>query len=123
MKKTVLSVALLGLLAAGPALAEKPSCEDLSSMATALDELSQVMVQIGDTVDPEEIADGSDFDNAMGQIVDGLTVIAEEEDNDALTSSVNSMIDAWNNSDWEKFRLSMDSVTLTFAKLYHADCP
>lgn len=123
MKKTVLSTALIGLFMAGPALAEPPSCDDLATMANALDQLSQVMVEIGETVDPEEIADGSEFDNAMGEIVDGLIVVAEAEEDATLTASVDSMVDAWNNSDWEKFRLSLDSVTLTFARLYQADCP
>ena len=111
-------VLLLGLLTGGtPALAQMPGCDDLGGLADALDGVAETLQDVG------EIPEGSQLDQDLGEIIDHLEVMARSEQDAALTASVNSLGDAWNERDWDLFRLELDSVILSFDRIYYAQCP
>jgi uncharacterized Zn finger protein len=96
--------------------AEKPSCEDLTEIADDLDEISAAFAKV------ETIREGDETDRALGEIIDALILIAETENEKALSDSVSSLTDAYNKMDSEKFGLSIDSVTANLDRLYRRDC-
>jgi len=109
---------LLGLLVAGvPALAQLPDCDDLAGLADALDGVAETLQDVG------EIPEGSQLDQDLGEIIDHLEVIARSEQDAALSASINSLGEAWNDLDWGLFRLELNSVILSFDRIYYGECP
>ncbi len=96
--------------------AERPTCEELTDIANDLDEISAAFAAAG------TIKEGDEVDRALGEIVDALANIATVENENALTDSVNSLTDAYDKMDGEKFGLSLDSVTSNIDRLYRRDC-
>ncbi len=119
MKKSIYILGLIfffsfsGLMAVS---AEKPSCYDLSEIADDLDDISDEFSRAG------TIREGDKIDKALGELVDALTEIAEIENEGSLTNAVNSLIEAYNKMDSEKFKLSIDSVIMNMDRLYRRDC-
>ncbi|MCF6246308.1 MAG: hypothetical protein L3J69_02995 [Desulfobacula sp.] len=96
--------------------AEKPTCEDLTQIADALDEISAAFSDAG------TIEEGDAVDVALGEIVDALYLISEAEDERHVTDAVNSLTDAYDKMDGEKFGLALDSVVSNMDRLYRRDC-
>jgi len=97
--------------------AGKPSCEDLVVMADDLDGVASAFASTG------TIEEGSQLDRSIGKLVQALTMLANVENEPALSNSVSSMVNAYNRMDAEKFGLSLDSVITNLDRLYRRDCP
>jgi hypothetical protein len=95
---------------------DKLPCEDLSTVSEALDSVRVNFNKIG------EIKEGDEVDEALGQIIDGLLMIAESENNPSFTRAVDSMTDAYNNMEVNDFLTSLDSVIFNIDKIYDRDC-
>ncbi|OMH37509.1 hypothetical protein [Motiliproteus sp. MSK22-1] len=95
---------------------EKPTCEDLTQIADDLDEISAAFADV------ETIKEGDAVDVALGEIVDALYWVSEAEGEDHMTAAVNSLTDAYDNMDGEKFGLALDSVVANMDRLYRRDC-
>ena len=109
---------VLGLLiASGSALAQVPPCDELAGLADALDGVAETLQDVG------EIPEGSQLDQDLGEIIDHLEVMARAEQDAALNASISSLGNAWNESDWDLFRLELESVILSFDRIYYAQCP
>ncbi len=116
MVKTVALAALLALFSSATLAQELPSCEDLTDMADALDQVGAAFDQAG------AIYEGDEIDVALGELVDALYIVAEVENNNAMTNAVNSLTKAYDDMDSERFRLSLDSVVANLDRLYRRDC-
>lgn len=97
--------------------AAKPTCDDLTEMADELDAISADFAKAG------TIREGDPVDLALGELVGALILVAKVENEPAMTSAVNSLIDAYDKMDSEKFKLSLDSVIANMDRLYRRDCP
>ena len=96
---------------------EKPTCEDLTQIADDLDEISAAFSDAG------TIEEGDAVDVALGEVVDALYWISEAENDERyLTDAVNSLTDAYDRMDGEKFGLALDSVVTNMDRLYRRDC-
>ena len=96
--------------------AEKPTCQELTLMADSLDEVSSAFAEA------KTITEGDKVDQSLGELVDSLRLLANVENEAALSNAVNSLLDAYNNMDSEKFGLSLDSVITNLDRLYRRDC-
>jgi len=105
------------LLSAGLQAGELPSCDDLTQMAQALDELSVAFQQDADT-----IHEGDKVDQTLGSLVDSLNTIADAEQDAGLDNAVDALDNAWENMDGGAFSAALDSVILNFARLHKRDC-
>lgn len=119
MKKTMMAgVLALGLSVHGWAMAaDKPSCDDLTEMANALDEVANAMEAQG------SIKEGSADDTALKELVDALKVVATVEGNQNLATSVNRMESTWHAMDWSGFVTNLDNTTSIFDAILTLDCP
>jgi len=95
---------------------EKPSCDELTEMATALDDLSQQLKDV------KTIKENDPLDKALGQVVKELKNVAKIERDAGLTKSVNLLADAYQNMEREKFEVALDAVITNFTRLYNRDC-
>jgi hypothetical protein len=119
MKKSILVLAVIfifSLTGFGALASEKPTCEDLTEIADILDEISAAYSDAG------TITEGDEVDVALGEIVDALYLIAEAENERHMTDAVNSLTDAYDKMDGEKFGLALDSVIANMDRLYRRDC-
>lgn len=94
----------------------KPTCEDLTEIADDLDEVSAAFSDAG------TIEEGDAVDVALGEIVDALYWLSEAEGESHMTDAVNSLTDAYDKMDGEKFGLALDSVVANMDRLYRRDC-
>lgn len=95
---------------------EKFTCDDLTELANDLDDIAVAFDEAG------VIREGDDIDVALGEIVDALIMVAEIENEDTMYNAVDSLVDAYNRMDGERFGLSLDSVILNLDRLYRRDC-
>lgn len=107
---------LILMLFSVTALAEKPTCEDLDEMASVLDQVAEAFEQTG------EIREGGEIDNALGELVEHLFVLAEVENESDLSDYVESMANGWDNMDADRFANSLDGVIGSLDRLYRRDC-
>jgi len=95
---------------------EELSCDDLVEVAEALESVRENFHKVG------QIREGDSVDEALGQVVDGLNMIADAEQDRSLTRSVDALSDAYDNMDSEHFLSSIDSVIYNIDRLYLRDC-
>ncbi len=95
---------------------ETSICEDIAGLADALDEFAGVFAMVSD------IEEGGDLDQVIGDLVDSLIVVAETQNETALTNAVNNMTDAYNKMNAKKFRISLDRVIKVLDRIYRRDC-
>ncbi len=95
---------------------EGMSCQDLTEIANAVDDIGIAFSQL------DNIQEGGEFDQALGDLVEALLIIASLENETSLTRSVTSMKNAYNNMNADKFTTSLDRVSLNLDKLYNRDC-
>lgn len=98
------------------ALAEKWSCDELTELANDLDMIAEAFDEAG------TIEEGDEIDQALGEIVDAIILIAEIENESALNRSVDSLLSAYNDMNGEMFALALDSVITNLDRLYRRDC-
>ena len=96
---------------------EKVSCDDLVEIANSLDEVADAMEK------GIEIKEDSQEDKGLREITDGLTMIAQSENNDNLLNAVKKMDQAWEAMDRTNFIASLDRVTELFDAIRKVDCP
>ena len=99
-----------------PVWAERPSCEELVGIAAELDDIADELART------ETIEEDGFVDRVLEQLVDELLIIAEIEDDVALTAAVEGMEDAWIDMDSDRFERFLDSVILRFEQLFDRDC-
>ena len=119
MKKKILTLgvaAFFSMTGLTAVASEKPTCEDLTQIADDLDGISAAFSDVG------TIQEGDEVDVALGEIVDALYWISEAENEDQVTNAVNSLTDAYDKMDGEKFGLALDSVVANMDRLYRRDC-
>lgn len=116
MKKIISVIALTLFMSFSSYGAEKVSCEDLTEVADALDELGAAFKETA------TIREGDEIDKILGEVVDVITEIAELENESSLLDSADSLVSAYNDMDSERFSLSIDSVTANLDRLYRRDC-
>jgi len=95
---------------------EKPTCGELTEIADDLDDISAAFAEAG------TIREGDKVDRALGKIIDALILIEKAENESSLSNAVDSLTDAYNKMDSEKFGLSLDSVIANLDRLYRRDC-
>lgn len=95
---------------------EKFSCDDLTSLANDLDTIAVAFESAG------TIHEGDEVDQALGGILDALQLVTDIEDEPRLDSAVDSLFNAYNQMDGEKFSLALDSVVINIDRLYRRDC-
>ena len=95
---------------------EEPSCEDLVEIANVLDDVADVLSEIG------YIKEDSELDRALGEVLDALELLSDVEKNKSVTRSVSQLADAWDKMDWKTFKLALDSLVANLDRLRRADC-
>lgn len=119
MKPIIAAIALFSLLVlplASISASELPSCEDLTNIANALDELAEAFNSTG------SIPEGGEVDTVLGDLVNALEDIAQIEGNATLSNAVANLADAYDSMDSDGFSASLEDVTVTFDELYNRDC-
>ncbi len=115
--RLIQSLVLCSMLAGSAVYAQSEvSCDDLTQIANGLDEVSAAFNQL------QEIHEGDEVDQALGQIVDVLQMLAEHENDDALTNSVNNLVDSFNNMNAQDFEVALKQVTAGVDRLNRRDC-
>lgn len=92
------------------------SCQDLKSNVRTLDELAVALSDTG------EIAEASELDKALGEVVEALQLLADTEEDQALYASVIMLTDSWENNDWTQFKIALDSTTNNINRIYAKGC-
>lgn len=111
------SLVLCSMLAGSAmCVASEVSCDDLTQIANGLDEVSTAFNQL------HEIREGDEVDQALGQIVDALTLLAEHEQDGALSEAVDYLIDSFNNMSAPDFEAALKQVTAEVDRLNRRDC-
>ncbi len=120
MKKLVYVLSLVLFLSLGGfvtgAWAEKPTCDDLTEMADALDEVAEAFEDAGN------IREGDKVDRALGELVDALITISEMENEQSFSRAVDNLTRAYDDMDADNFGMSLDSVITNMDRLYRRDC-
>ena len=98
------------------AWAEKFSCDDLTGLANALDDIAVAFENAG------TISEGDVIDTALGEIVDAVIMVAEVENEGRLNTAVDRFVKGYNNMDADMFSLGLDSVITNLDRLYNRDC-
>ena len=106
---------LLLCLGCGTAAAQL-SCDDLTDVAGGLDDL---YVALGDVT---EIAEDSELDQLLDEVIGAMEVIAEVEDDQRLYESVDLMRRGWNDYDLDLLEAGMARATHEVDGLYERDC-
>ena len=92
------------------------SCGDLSEMATDLDQIAEALTQV------EVIHEGDELDQALGQLVDALQIIADAESTDRFYRHVDRFTSAYNDMDSDRFEATLDDIIVYMDKMYVRDC-
>ena len=117
MKSLLRAFTLVGLLCfSSLSMAEKWSCDELTELANDLDTIADAFDEAG------TIREGDDIDQALGDIVDAIVLIADIENQSALNRSVDNLIKAYNDMDSDMFAMALDSVITNLDRLYRRDC-
>lgn len=117
--KNLLWIAIFALagLAQSAFAAPVVSCDDVNSMGEALTEL-------GIALDDEnaEIGEGSDADNGLRSIVDGLQAIADAEQDADLQRAASNMDNAWQTMDRGGFTDALADAVDKLAVIATTEC-
>ncbi len=92
------------------------SCGDLSEMATDLDQIAEALTQV------DVIHEGDELDQALGQLVDALQIIADAENTDRFYRHVDRFTSAYNDMDSNRFEGTLDDIIAYMDKMYVRDC-
>ena len=118
--RRIVSFAFIAALMALPpaALAEEQltSCDDLTEVANALDEIKDALKEVG------SIRAGSEDDKTLRGVVDDLHTIASVEKEPELDAALKKLEAAWEKMDWKAFATHLEKVTAIFDKMYRRDC-
>jgi phage gp29-like protein len=91
-------------------------CADLSGMTADLSNISGAFNLI------DEIKEGDELDQALGELVDAMVLVAEAEDSPRLNSAVDSLSQAYNNLDSDKFESALNRVISYMDRMYKREC-
>lgn len=103
-------------LFASPVLAIPLSCDDLSELSVVISDLADVVYEAG------SIADGSEEDVVLGELIDALNELAENEDDQRLSNTITALQDSWQESQWDQFSMALSLVSYEFDRIYYNDC-
>ena len=122
MRKKIISVfsvfaLVFGISMGAIAAGEKATCQDLDDMAAVLDELAGIMDK-----GAGEIREGDETDTALKELVEGLLVVAESENESDLHDYVDQLAGAWEKMDGPKFTEALDGVAGSLDRLIKRDC-
>ena len=111
---------ILGLMVCGPAgasaAADMPACRDLAVMARELDAVVEMLDRSG------KINEGSALDRNMGELIEGLAVLAEAMDDEDLGLQVEIMRQTWDDMDWKRFKPAIEAAARGFERIYRLHC-
>lgn len=96
---------------------EKMSCDDLEELANDLDSLADAFYEAS-----SQITEGDAVDSALGDVVDGLHIIAASEQEGDLFRYVNKLDRAWENMDADNFADALEGTISSFDRLLQRDC-
>jgi hypothetical protein len=108
----LLSVGMLGNATAN----EKFSCDQLDQMAEGLNNLAEIMADVG------SIEAGSEADKILDKLIDDLFTVANLEQESGLNGPVQQLDTAWQNQDWESFKDALDGTIGALDGLLERDC-
>lgn len=97
-------------------LMAESSCKDLKSNVRTLNELAVALS------DADEIEEGSELDKALGELVEALQLLSDEEEDDSLYASVVMLTKSWESNDWTQFKIALDSATSNINRIYAKSC-
>jgi hypothetical protein len=97
-----------------PASAEKIDCESLVGVGSGLDDV-RTGLSDGEEVDEETYS-------TLGDLIDTLRVIADEEGNTKLDAALDRLQSAYENNDRPGFVKALQDVDTLFGAFYTADC-
>jgi len=68
------------------------------------------------------ITEGDEVDNALGDMVEGLSMVARIEDDPYLSRSVKQLSEAWENMEGEKLMSALNKVIEDFDVILGKEC-
>ncbi len=119
MKKIIVrSVFLVGLIGASssPLYAQGLSCDDLVEIGDTAVEVRDALYEIG------TISEGDTVDSALDELIDGLWMIAEVEENAVLEEYIEIMDEGWEEMDGETLMSGLQGAIDSIDTIYSNDC-
>lgn len=118
MKKThyLLSALFFSISLNVSAASLQEECADLADMTDNLNSVAEAFNLI------DEIKEGDEVDQALGEVVDAMILVAEAEDTPRLSSAVDDLSQAYNNLDSEQFESALGRVIDYMDRMYTREC-
>lgn len=119
MKQIIKKLTLCSLLAGlncTQVMAEELSCDDLADIGNTAEEVRDALYEIG------TITEGDEVDEALGDLIDQLGIIAEIEGNPVLEDQIETMGDGWERMDGESLVEGLQGAINSVDTLISNDC-
>lgn len=91
-------------------------CADLADMTANLNTVAEAFNLI------DEIKEGDEVDQALGEVVDAMMLVAEAENIPRLTNAVDDLSQAYNNLDSDQFESALGRVIMYMDRMYAREC-
>ncbi len=114
MKKIIFALALG--LSMNVSANEKFTCDDLGGMSATMSELMTALQQAG------SIQEGDEVDTGLRELIDGLKLVAEVEQESDLNDYVARTEEGWNNMDGTTLSEGLVGVKNSLDRLIQRDC-
>lgn len=115
MKKIIFALALAAL-SMNVSAEEKFTCDDLDGLSATITEVSTALQQVG------SIQEGDEVDSALRELIDGLKLVAQVENESDLNDFVAQTEAGWTNMDGTQLAGGLSGTQGSLDRLIARDC-